>query len=235
MLLSEGETMTEQEWLNEKAHPQSLWMDFSRMSIMRTKVGRRKLRLFGCGCCRLIWPQIYDARLRKAVEVAERFADGQATASELERAGKSAKIIKGSRGYSEEDPNAQTNTVEALVVATTGKSPNSTAAAMSLYPLPLAGYRGEPKQANALICDLLRDIFGNPFRPIAFSPEWRTDTAIALARTMYDSREFSAMPILADALQDAGCDNTDILNHCRDAKQTHVRGCWVVDLVLGKS
>src|SRR5204862_7016701 len=81
---------------------------------------------------------------------------------------------------------------------------------------------------------LLRDIFGNPFRPVAFSPEWRTDTAIALARQMYESREFGATPILADALQDAGCDNDDILAHCRDASATHVRGCWVVDLVLGK-
>ena len=82
--------------------------------------------------------------------------------------------------------------------------------------------------------DLARDIFGNPFRPVAFSPEWRTDTAVTLARQMYDSRDFDAMPILADALQDAGCDNEDILAHCRDAKQVHVRGCWVVDLVLGK-
>jgi hypothetical protein len=82
--------------------------------------------------------------------------------------------------------------------------------------------------------DLVRDIFGNPFRPVTFSPEWRTDTAVALARQMYEAREFSAMPILADALQDAGCDNEDVLTHCRDVKQGHVRGCWVVDLVLGK-
>ena len=59
-------------------------------------------------------------------------------------------------------------------------------------------------------------------------------TRLHLARGMYDSRDFSAMPILADALQDAGCDNDDILNHCRDASGVHVRGCWVVDLVLGK-
>jgi hypothetical protein len=83
--------------------------------------------------------------------------------------------------------------------------------------------------------DLLRDIFGNPFRSIAFAPEWRTDTAGSLARTMYDSRDFGAMPILADALQDAGCDSEEILSHCRDPKQVHVRGCWVVDLVLGLS
>ena len=81
---------------------------------------------------------------------------------------------------------------------------------------------------------VLREIFGNPFRPVSFSPDWRTDTAVTLARQMYDSREFSAMPILADALQDAGCDNDEVLSHCRDAKQAHVRGCWVVDGVLGK-
>jgi hypothetical protein len=80
---------------------------------------------------------------------------------------------------------------------------------------------------------LLRDIFGNPFRPVAFDPAWRTSTAVALAEQMYDSRDFGAMPILADALQDAGCDSEDILNHCR-APGDHVRGCWVVDLVLGK-
>jgi hypothetical protein len=81
---------------------------------------------------------------------------------------------------------------------------------------------------------LVRDIFGNPFRPVAFAPAWRTDTVLALAKQMYASREFGAMPILADALQDAGCDNPDVLDHCRDTAATHVRGCWVVDLVLGK-
>jgi hypothetical protein len=73
----------------------------------------------------------------------------------------------------------------------------------------------------------------NPFRPVAFDPEWRTSTAVALAGQMYEARDFSAMPILADALQDAGCDNADILDHCR-SPGPHVRGCWVVDLVLGK-
>jgi hypothetical protein len=70
-------------------------------------------------------------------------------------------------------------------------------------------------------------------RPTAFSPSWRTDTVTALARQMCESRDFSALPILADALQDAGCDNAEILDHCRDPGP-HVRGCWVVDLVLGK-
>ena len=81
---------------------------------------------------------------------------------------------------------------------------------------------------------LVRDIFGNPFRPVAFSPQWRTITAVALANLMDGRRDFGAMPILADALQDGGCDNDEVLDHCRDPKQVHVRGCWVVDLVLGK-
>ncbi|AWM42428.1 hypothetical protein C1280_28495 [Gemmata obscuriglobus] len=80
----------------------------------------------------------------------------------------------------------------------------------------------------------MRCIFGNPFRPVAFAPEWRTSTAVALAQGMYESRDFSAMPILADALQDAGCDNDAMLDHCRDPEGVHARGCWVVDLVLGK-
>jgi hypothetical protein len=87
--------------------------------------------------------------------------------------------------------------------------------------------------ADGPLADVVREIVGNPFRPVTFSSEWRTDTVLSLARTMYDGRDFSAMPILADALQDAGCEVADILNHCRSGG-VHVRGCWVVDLVLGK-
>ena len=79
----------------------------------------------------------------------------------------------------------------------------------------------------------IREVFGNPFRPVAFSPDWRTGTTVAIARGMYESRDFSAMPILADALQDTGCDSAEVLDHCR-GPGPHVRGCWVVDLVLGK-
>ncbi len=85
-----------------------------------------------------------------------------------------------------------------------------------------------------ILGDLLRDIFGNPFRPVVVDPSWRTSDVLALADGMYESRDFSPMPILSDALQDAGCNSDDILTHCRDANGVHVRGCWVVDLVLGK-
>jgi hypothetical protein len=81
---------------------------------------------------------------------------------------------------------------------------------------------------------LLREIFGNPFRPVAVDPAWLTSDVLALARGIYEEKAFDRMPILADALQDAGCANEDVLTHCRDVTQLHVRGCWVVDLVLGK-
>jgi hypothetical protein len=77
-------------------------------------------------------------------------------------------------------------------------------------------------------------ILGNPFRPVTFDPAWRTSDVVLLAQGIYEERAFERMPILADALQDAGCDNADILAHCRDASTPHARGCWVVDLVLGK-
>jgi hypothetical protein len=82
-------------------------------------------------------------------------------------------------------------------------------------------------------CRLLRDVFGNPFRPVALDPRWRTPTAIALARAIYEGRAFDRLPILADALQEAGCEEADVLGHCR-SDGPHVRGCWVADLVLGK-
>ena len=81
----------------------------------------------------------------------------------------------------------------------------------------------------------LREVFGNPFRPVTFDPAWLTSDVLALARGIYEERAFDRMPILADALQDAGCECDDILNHCRDANATHVRGCWALDLVLGKA
>ncbi|AMV27276.1 hypothetical protein VT84_22935 [Gemmata sp. SH-PL17] len=80
---------------------------------------------------------------------------------------------------------------------------------------------------------LLREILGNPFRPIVVNPSWLTSNVVALATGIYAGKAFDRMPILADALQDAGCDNEDIMNHCRQPGE-HVRDCWVVDLLLGK-
>lgn len=88
------------------------------------------------------------------------------------------------------------------------------------------------REWQLLILQAAEAVRGHPL-PIMHS-DWRTSTVVALAQGIYDDRAFDRLPILADALQDAGCDNPDILNHCRDTGP-HARGCWVVDLVLGKA
>jgi hypothetical protein len=99
------------------------------------------------------------------------------------------------------------------------------------HPLFLAGKQA----AERTFLGYMHDVFGpDPYEPLKFDPSWRTDTVESIARSMYASRDFSGMPVLADALQESGCENPDILRHCRDPHASHVRGCWVVDLVLGK-
>jgi hypothetical protein len=80
---------------------------------------------------------------------------------------------------------------------------------------------------------LCREVFGTPSRPVSLDPRWQTPTVLAIARGIYDDRAFDRLLVLADALLDAGCENPEILAHCR-GDGPHVRGCWVVDLVLGK-
>jgi hypothetical protein len=106
----------------------------------------------------------------------------------------------------------------------------------------LAGGRGKKTEAarraaehamRELIRQMINEVHGNPFRPVAFPCEWRSEAVVALARHMYDSRDFSAMPILGDALEEAGCTDATVLEHLR-GPGPHIRGCWVVDLVLEK-
>jgi hypothetical protein len=80
---------------------------------------------------------------------------------------------------------------------------------------------------------LVRDVFGNPFRPVLFDPAWVTSNVLSLARTAYEETSFDKLPLLANALEEVGCTTSDFLAHCREPGP-HVRGCWVVDLVLGK-
>jgi hypothetical protein len=88
------------------------------------------------------------------------------------------------------------------------------------------------RQAQAA---LLRDLFGPlPFREVRIDLAWLTPSVLSLARRAYDERDFSALPVLADALAAAGCDNEDLLRHCRERGFPHCRGCWAVDLLLGK-
>jgi hypothetical protein len=92
---------------------------------------------------------------------------------------------------------------------------------------------GLTEELQAEQSTFVRDIFGNPFRPVAVDPSWQTSTVVALANGVYQEKAFDRLPILADALEDAGCDCADVLEHLR-GDGPHVRGCWVVDLLLGK-
>jgi hypothetical protein len=107
----------------------------------------------------------------------------------------------------------------------------------SLEPWQLARVEAFDLRRERVLTDHIpqfRDIAGNPFRPVGFDPAWRTEAVVSLARGMDASRDFIPMPVLADALEDAGCTEPDILAHCRGTVP-HARGCWVVDLVLGKT
>ncbi len=187
---------------------------------------QRKLRLFVCACCRAAWHLLEHPGSRAAVEIAEQFADGAVTDTERRAAIRGASKTIDSAG------------------PVGSKAYHAACAADDLINGPNLGlFDGSYLLATALQCDppeplphaaLLREIFGNPFRPVTFDPIWRTSDVMLLANGIYAERAFERMPILADALQDAGCDSDDILAHLRDANATHVRGCWALDLVLGK-
>lgn len=81
------------------------------------------------------------------------------------------------------------------------------------------------------LCSILRDVFGNPFHPVDFDPRWRSSTVLGLATTINAERRYERMPILADALMDAGCDDEMLLSHCQGANE-HVKGCWAIELLL---
>jgi hypothetical protein len=207
------------------------------LEFLRGKASDRKLRLFGCACCRRVWHVLDDERCRSAIEVAERFVEGEATNEERNRAFRAACKARDRHpqptGRRAADERTCAYYAVSYVVGAQGTTAARNAAAYVLRhfewkdPDHLAAER-------ARIRNLSLDVFGNPFRPVAVEPDWRTSTVIALATGIDESLDFTAFPILADALQDAGCENPDLLNHCREAGD-HARGCWAIDAILGKS
>jgi hypothetical protein len=180
----------------------------------------RKLRLFACACCRRIWPQL-DRKGRHAVTESERFADGLIDRQALEAARRAV-------------------AAEYYVTKTSAKMYARDAASYAVFPAAGAAafaaaeatFLLDEPAGRVWQCDLLRDVF--PFRPIKPKAAWLTSTVVGLARSIYDARAFDRLPILGDALEDAGCANAVILKHCRSGGE-HVRGCWVLDTILGLS
>jgi hypothetical protein len=211
--------MTEAEWL---ACTEPIRM----LAIVRRTASSRKARLFSCGLCRSLSYYLVDKRSRQVIETAEKYADGLIGRVELQTAVNAARCAQGGRaskivpdvGYS--NPAFGMDYILRMIV---NAQDNIVSRLWSQKVLHQAPY-------------LLRCVFANPHRSIVAQPAWlawNDGTVRRIAQAIYDEHAFDGMPILADALEDAGCDNADILRHCREPG-VHVRGCWVIDLLLAK-
>jgi hypothetical protein len=227
------------------------------------KLSERKARLFGVGCCRRIWPLLTDERSRKAVEVAEGFAEGQASRAELKAtrqgaldatawphngtaawaaqrvaAGGIDDVLWGSPGVSMHDgtPGAVADVLAVAAYQRAWDAGTDSVAAQAAAAASERRWQGE----------LLRDLFGPlPFRPVAIDAAWLTwgnGTVGRLAWAAYEGRqmpggtlEHERLAVLADALEEAGAGDQEMLGHLRERENVHIRGCWVIDLLLGKS
>jgi hypothetical protein len=220
--------MTEQEWL--------ACIDIEPMvEFLRDRASDRKLRLFAVACCRRIWHLLTDPRSRHAVEVAERLADGRATEEERLAAyeGAFGAVFEGPAPRAFREAPAAVGNAVINVPALDAAVYSSWIAARTPSDCPRV-----PDQAErSAQFRLLGDILGPADRPRAADPRWLTwnhGTVPAVARHIDGDRAYYDLPILADALEDAGCSDRDILSHCRSGGE-HVHGCWVVDLLLGKA
>jgi hypothetical protein len=224
--------MTEAEWL-ACTDPQKM------LEFLRGKASERKLRLFACSCCYRLGELCYmeDDELL-AVECAELYADGRATHEDLALVRYELSILdtyvqtlsEQHRFYALDCvtavPLSEVNSVATGIIEQLENDHHWTESELE----------AEQEAERVLQCEILRDFFGNPFRPVAVEPCWLTwndSTVPRLAQAIYGERAFDRLPVLADALEEAGCTNADILGHCRGSGP-HVRGCWVVDLLLGK-
>jgi hypothetical protein len=226
-------------WLNEQHNAHAMVWVLRGTKATRTKAGKRKLRLFSCACCRLTWDLLSDLLLRQVVEVAERFAEGEADKEELARAHEKA------RGALPPEKSDHRETTAAFLARHVAE-PRAYAAAfyMTAYPVPRGGYSDWNKGFDAAICGLLRCVFGNPFRPspplppavLAFSDRLvpRLAQAIYADRLPDGTLDPGRLGVLHDGLLDAGCQDTALLEHLR-SEGPHWRGCWAVDLLLGRA
>jgi hypothetical protein len=216
--------MTESGWL-ACSYPERM------LEYLEGKASERKLRLFAVACCRRIWPMLWDPG-RLAVEVSERYADGLASKRELAVA--RAATAAG-------DLSAQVATERALdwdraahlAWCAAREAIRPVAARVAVGGAWASGCWWPEYLAQTA---LLREIFGNPFRPIAPGPAclaWNGGAIPQMARAIYEEGRWQDLPFLADALEEAGCADPEILNHCR-RPGVHVKGCWVIDLCLGK-
>jgi hypothetical protein len=228
--------MKEKEWL-VCTDPEKM---LKQLAKLKRKLSARKQRLYCVACCRRLWPYLEEVS-RRAVEVAERNADGQATLDELRgahdaglRANRNRFGMRGLMAHAA-DPAPWALAKWGWEAVEGTSRPSAALPGKVIFAVPYgASAVGERIQAaSSVLAGILRDIAGNPFCDVMFEASWRTSNVGALAQAIYEERAFDRLPILADALEDAGCDKSDILEHTRETGE-HARGCWVVDLILGK-
>ncbi len=245
--------MTEAEWLSGTKCDRMVQHLQQHVRISRTPGGARRLRLLAVAACRQVWPLLTDPHSRAAVEVAERYADGKASKKELRQAAADAEIVehefqtqwaKEARSHRQQEQ--ERAAYQAWVPARMSKHATATRCLIlsvrsvlsSIGSLHAASFADDPKaiaaaqqRGNTTACELLRDIVGNPFRATPAINDswliWQGGIIPRMARAIYEERAFERMPILADALQEAGSTDGTILGHCREG--VHVRGCWLLD------
>jgi hypothetical protein len=238
--------VTEAEWL-AGTDPAAM------LEAVRDAASPRKLRLFQVACVRRVWAYVTDPRSRALVDLVELSADGpvpEAAALALPYdwltddcggpgpAERHAFMVAGHVGYSMLGPLhgagfPSGDWDDARAAAEGAATVVAEAAGLPDSDDHLPAYRALQSAEGAAQAAFLRDLFGNPLCPVAFDPRWRSSDAAALALGIYEDRAFDRLPLLADALMDAGCGDERVLAHCRN-DGPHVRGCWVVDLMLGR-
>jgi hypothetical protein len=189
------------------------------LEFLREKATGRKLRLFACACCRRAWDLFTDPRARTAVETAEREADGQQDDGAWASAAADARTA-----YAE----ALDKWVHGLAVRATERDAWTAAHGCATA--------WSSRWHKSALVAIVRDLFANPYRPCSVAPAWLVwnDAIIPkLAQGIYEDRAFDGLPVLADALEEAGCLDAALLGHLR-GPGPHARGCWAVDLLLKK-
>jgi hypothetical protein len=219
--------MTGDEW-NDCTNPAAM------LTFLRStgSASDRKLRLFAVACCRRVWPLLTDERARKAVE----FADGLVGEPALAAAAFEVRTAL-SDPASPGPLQAAAGAIWLDAFAASHYAAFATARTSNgiRFPLLCEARDVEWLGQAAMLCDLFGTL---PFRDIDMGPSlltWRDGTLPKLARAIYEERRFGDLPVLADALEEAGCDNPDMVRHCRQQEAVHVRGCWLLDLLMGRA
>jgi hypothetical protein len=215
--------MTESEWPTCRD-------SIAMLRELKPSLGRKQ-ELFVAACCRRHWRELTD-EIRRHVRLYERCAEGQLDTEVLYD--EWLAFESECAGLYEASTGSRQGQWMALTEIASAAWNHDFESYEPEFPSEVRAGRQKERGQHA---ELVRDIFGNPFRPVAVDPAWLTwnnATVPAMAQHVYENRAFHDLPILADALEDAGCADADLLGHCR-SPGPHVRGCWAVDLLLGNS